>query len=79
MHTGTGNSCALGWITQSLPGRFDYTLTHAGSNNLWYALVRLMPDDASGFLIVTNAARSSDIDAIRDLEDILIERILNTP
>jgi len=74
-----GSYYAIGWIFQNAPNGGGHVLSHLGSNNLWVAVVRLMPDIGAGIFLVVNASNTDARQAIATLESRITERILATP
>jgi len=74
-----GSYYAIGWIFQNEPNGGGRVLLHLGSNNLWVAKVRLMPDIEAGIFLVVNASNTDARQAIATLESQITERILATP
>jgi CubicO group peptidase (beta-lactamase class C family) len=74
-----GSYYAIGWIFQNEPNGGGRVLLHLGSNNLWVAKVRLMPDIEAGIFLVVNASNTDAQQAIATLEGQITERILATP
>jgi len=59
---GSGESYALGWLTQAASvGR---VLSHAGSNGMFFAHVMLLPDRNVALLVATNRADQNAKDAV---------------
>jgi len=50
-----GANYAFGWIVGANP-RLGRLLGHAGSNTMWYAVIRLAPDRGVGVVVTCNAA-----------------------
>jgi len=73
-----GSYYATGWIFQNEPNGGGRVLLHLGSNNLWVAKVRLMPDIEAGIFLVVNASNNDARQAIVTLESQITERILAT-
>jgi CubicO group peptidase (beta-lactamase class C family) len=74
-----GSYYATGWIIENEPNGGGRVLLHLGSNNLWVAKVRLMPDIEAGVFLVVNASNTDARQAIATLESQITERILATP
>lgn len=66
---------AIGWFAGAEPG-VGRVLTHDGSNTRWYARVRLLPDIDGGYLIVTNSAVPTALNAVDTMDRLLQERLL---
>ena len=79
LHTPVASGAALGWgvlTGDSFPGVME--LAHAGSNQRWYAVVRLVPELNGGVVILINAGGSRSEDAVDELGDIIVERFENS-
>jgi CubicO group peptidase (beta-lactamase class C family) len=55
LHTPVSGNYALGWGTRSKGGKIT-TLTHDGSNTMWYARVTLDLEKQTGYLVTLNTA-----------------------
>ncbi len=78
LHTPIISGAGLGWgvlTGDSFPGLME--LAHAGSNQRWYAVVRLIPELNGGAVIVINAGGTRAEDAVDELGDIIVERFEN--
>lgn len=79
LHTPVVSGAALGWGVQAsvaFPGAQE--LAGAGSNQRWYALVRLVPELGGGAIFIANAGGNKPRDAIDELEAIVVERFTSS-
>lgn len=79
LHAPVDNGSALGWgvgLSEVWPNQVE--LAHGGSNNRWYAIVRLIPGLNGGALFITNAGGGNADDAIDVLDDLVAERYINS-
>jgi CubicO group peptidase (beta-lactamase class C family) len=70
----TGYAC--GWAIADRPWANGRTLSHAGSNTLWYAVVWIAPVRGFGVFAVTNAGGDAAARATDDAATVLIQRVL---
>lgn len=79
LHTPPGDGgYAMGWGVGSSP-RLGRTLSHAGSNTMWFALIRLAPERDLGIVIATNVATRDVMEALPRAADELLFRHVGTP
>lgn len=79
LHTAIDSGSALGWgVIQDRSGPGVIDLVHDGSNQRWYASVRLIPELNIGALYVVNAGGDLAGAAIEALDDLLEERYENS-
>jgi D-alanyl-D-alanine carboxypeptidase len=74
-----GSAYAIGWIFWNAPNDGGRVLAHTGSNRLWIAQVRLLPDIETGIFLVVNAWTADAQRAMNRLERQIVERVLATP
>lgn len=75
LHTPVDQGSALGWgviNSTAFPGNTE--LLHAGSNQRWYAVVRMLPELDAGALFVVNAGGNRADAAIDALDDLVALR-----
>ena len=76
LQTPVHNGSALGWGVQSFEtwaqGR---ALVHNGSNERWFAAVRIAPERNAGAMFVVNAGGGRANAAIDSLSDLMVERL----
>ncbi len=79
LHTPPGESgYAMGWGVGSSP-RLGRTLSHAGSNTMWFALIRLAPERDLGIVIAANLATRDVMEALpRAADDLLFRYVRPT-
>lgn len=78
LHAPLDDGAALGWgvaNSTAFPGLKE--LVHAGSNQRWYAIVRLIPEIDGGALFISNAGGDLSSAAINAIDDIVVERFKN--
>ena len=74
-----GQPYGMGWnVDDSDAAEAGVVLQHGGSNDRWFARVALAPELELGLLIVTNAGGQTATDAIDELGDLMIERLLGS-
>ena len=79
LHAPVDDGSALGWgVGPSGPWPNHTELAHGGSNNRWYAVVRIIPGLNGGALFVTNAGGNNAAEAIDVLDDLVAERFINS-
>ena len=77
LHAPVADGAALGWgVAESKFFTGQVELAHAGSNQRWYAIVRLVPALNGGALFVVNAGGNRADAAIDRLDDFVAERFL---
>jgi len=74
-----GSAYAIGWFFRNAPNDGGRALAHTGSNRLWIAQVRLLPDIETGIYLVVNAWSPNAQQAMNRLEQQIKERVLATP
>jgi CubicO group peptidase (beta-lactamase class C family) len=80
LHTpasGTDYACGWGAVERTWAG--GTALSHAGSNNFWFADVWLAPAKGFGVLVVTNGAGLRSSEAVHDAAVMLITRFTGEP
>jgi len=74
-----GRPYGMGWnVDDTDADEAGVVLQHGGSNNRWFARVALAPELELGLLIVTNAGGQTASDAIDELGDLMIDRLLDS-
>jgi CubicO group peptidase (beta-lactamase class C family) len=77
LHTPIGSeSYALGWRVLKRTWAGGRTLTHAGSNTMWYAVMWIAPEKNLALVAATNAATAGAEQACDDAVALLLERYL---
>ena len=72
-----GSDYAMGWSIVNRGWAGGRTLSHGGSNTLWYATVWLAPEKDMAFFAVTNAAGTKASKAVNEAIETLIGRHLD--
>ena len=73
LHTPISNNYALGWGTRSQDGKI-ITLSHDGSNTLWYARATLNLSEKTGLLIAANEAGPKITESFSKITDALKQK-----
>lgn len=73
-----GGDYAQGWGVATDP-KLGRILSHAGSNTLWFAVIRLAPERGIGVVIATNSASPEAQRALPDAAESLLSRYAGTP
>lgn len=71
-----GGNYGMGWIVTERSWAGGRTLTHGGSNTLWYTSVWIAPEKDMAFFAVTNAGGDTAGKAVNEAIEALIERHL---
>ncbi len=71
-------SYAMGWgVREDEVGR--PFLSHAGSNTMWFAVIRLYPEQGAGVLVAANDGSRNSEAGVRELAKSLAELVLEAP
>jgi CubicO group peptidase (beta-lactamase class C family) len=71
-----GTVYGCGWVVENRSWANGRTLSHGGSNTLWYAVVWLAPARGFGVFAVTNVGGTAAAQATDDAATVLIQRYL---
>lgn len=78
-YPGTGGGYALGWVvTEDAESGLTF-LQHAGSNTMWYAVARLIPQRDTAVALSANAADEKTKKALRNLMVALTQEMIAEP